>query len=69
MADLLASEYGWTMEEILGLPIDQTPQLIHAMLTRKGIKCYYAKPIADPSAPSLADRLRELSNLDTVNEA
>ena len=69
MIDMIASEYGWSMEEILSLPIDQTPQLIHAAMARKGIRCYYAKPIADPSAPSLADRLRELANLDTADKA
>lgn len=66
---MIASEYGWRRDEILALPIDQTPQLIHAMMARKGVKCYYAKPITDPTAPSLAERLREMAKLDTTNKA
>ena len=34
---MIASEYGWSMDTILNLPCDITPQLMHAILWRKGI--------------------------------
>jgi hypothetical protein len=38
VADLLASEYGWTLREIHELPIDEEARLFHAILYRKGAK-------------------------------
>jgi len=40
LIDLLACEYGWTTNEIDSLPIDETAELFHAILFRKGAKCY-----------------------------
>ena len=66
MIDLIASEYGWTQEQILSMPIDQTPQLVHAILHRKGVKCYYKQYEKDENAPSLFERIQALKGVDTT---
>ena len=67
MIDLLASEYGWTKDEILMMPIDQTPQLVHAILHRKGVRCYFKNQEKDESAPSLYERIQKLKGeIDTT---
>ena len=57
MTDALANEYGWSMEYILGLPVDVTAQLIHALLHRKGVKTHRRVLVRDESAGDLASRL------------
>lgn len=59
MRDLLASEYGWTDEQIDGLPIDKEAQLFHAILCRKGVKCYRKQIQTEDHDVSLFDRLQE----------
>jgi hypothetical protein len=69
MIDLMAGEYGWQQEGIISMPIDQPPQLIHAMLVRRGVKVFRSKPIKDESAPSLSDRIKQIFQpIDTTQE-
>ena len=65
MIDLIAGEYGWTADEILAMPIDQPPQLIHAMLHRRGVKVFKRSFEKDKEAPSLADRMKSILHIDT----
>jgi hypothetical protein len=37
--------------------MDQTPQLIHAILHRRGVRVFRKTPDIDKSAPRLADRV------------
>lgn len=59
MRDLFASEYGWTDEQIDSLPIDKEAQLFHAILSRKGVKCYRKQIQTEAHDVSLFDRLQE----------
>ena len=60
LVDLLASEYGWEPDAILNMPIDQTPQLIHAILARKGVKVYRTTPDVERTQQSLSDRIKSI---------
>lgn len=60
LVDLLASEYGWEPDAILNMPIDQTPQLIHAILARKGVKVYRTTPDVERTRQSLCDRIKSI---------
>lgn len=60
LVDLLASEYGWKPDAILNMPIDQTPQLIHAILARKGVKVYRTTPDVERTQKSLSDRIKSI---------
>lgn len=60
LVDLLASEYGWQPEAILDMPIDQTPQLIHAILCRKGVKVFRTVADVDRTQQSLCDRIKSI---------
>jgi hypothetical protein len=62
MVDSLASEYGWTPDQIIDLPSDVAAQLIHAILYRKGVKVWKGNPTRDESAPSLSERLNDIFN-------
>jgi len=65
----MAGEYGWKPEQILAMPIDQPPQLIHAMLHRKGIEVYRTNPEKDENAPNLSERLKAIFQpIDTTDE-
>jgi hypothetical protein len=48
----------------MNLPIDQSAQLIHAILVRRSVKVFRRHHIHDKDAPSLADRMRAI--LDTT---
>jgi hypothetical protein len=54
---LIASEYGWSAETIMDLPIDITPLYVHAILNRRGIRAFKRHISKDDSAPSLKDKL------------
>ena len=66
MIDLLAGEYGWTTDQILDMPIDQPPQLIHAMLHRRGVKVFKRSFEKDDAMPSLSDRMKAILQVDTT---
>jgi hypothetical protein len=68
MVDMLASEYGWSIETISNMPIDQTSQLIHALLHRKGVKVYLKTYEVDDQHESLADRIAKIMNLVDIEE-
>ena len=59
---MLASEYGWTIAEIEGLPGDVTDSLIHAILYRKGVKVL--KTISNTPTGTLQARIDAI--LDTA---
>jgi hypothetical protein len=65
--DLIASEYGWTINQIMETPIDITPQLEHAILTRRGVVCFY-RTIIEGEAPKslLSERAKLLGSIDTT---
>ena len=44
----------------MDLPLDVFPQLLHAILYRKGRCPIRCNPIVDESAPSLAERLERI---------
>ena len=60
MIDMLASEYGWTIETISSMPIDQTSQLIHALLHRKGVKAFRRRYEVEDDFEPLADRIAKI---------
>ena len=60
MIDMLASEYGWTIETISSMPIDQTSQLIHALLHRKGVKVFRRRYEVEDDFEPLADRIAKI---------
>jgi len=62
MVDMLASEYGWSIETIASIPIDQTTQLIHALLHRRGIKVFRKRYEVETDVESLADRIAKIMN-------
>ena len=68
MIDLLASEYGWTRETIMELPIDQTPQLVHAILVRKGVRVFRKSYEVDSSLPTLSERMRAILDTGAIEE-
>jgi hypothetical protein len=50
-------------------PVDQTPQLIHAILHRKGVVCFRSTPNVDGEAPSLRDRIKAIADsIDTAEK-
>ena len=66
MVDLLGSEYKWTVDYVMNLPIDQTEQLYHAMLNRRGVKTIRANPDVETPSQSLADKVRGIfGGIDT----
>jgi hypothetical protein len=68
MIDMLASEYGWSIETISNIPVDQTTQLIHALLHRRGIKVFRKRYEVEASVESLADRIAKIMNsVDTID--
>ena len=67
MIDMLASEYGWTIETISSMPIDQTSQLIHAVLNRKGVKVFRRRYEVEDDFEPLADRIAKImQSVDTI---
>jgi hypothetical protein len=60
LVDLFASEYGWSADETMNKPLDQIPQLIHAILHRRGVRVFRKTPQVDQSAPRLADRVKHV---------
>jgi hypothetical protein len=66
MIDVLASEYGWSQSDIMDMPIDQPPQLIHAILSRRGVRVFRKTYQTESDAPSLSERMRTI--LDTVTK-
>ena len=68
MIDMLASEYGWSIETISNIPVDQTTQLIHALLHRRGVKVFRKRYEVEDSVESLADRIAKIMNsVDTID--
>ena len=68
MIDMLASEYGWSIETISNIPVDQTTQLIHALLHRRGIKVFRKRYEVEANVESLADRISKIMNsVDTID--
>jgi hypothetical protein len=66
LVDMLASEYGWSADTIIGMPIDQPPQLIHAILIRKGVQVFRKVPDGASDA-CLSDRIKSIfSQVDTL---
>jgi hypothetical protein len=66
LIDLFASEYGWTTEQIDALPIDEEARLFHALLYRKGVKCYRKNIVTDYFEKQLSERIAEhQSEIDT----
>lgn len=68
MIDMLASEYGWSIETISNIPIDQTTQLIHALLHRRGVKVFRKHYEVEASIESLADRIAKIMNFVDTTE-
>jgi hypothetical protein len=66
VADLLASEYGWTLKEIYDLSIDQTAKLLHAILYRKGAKPRLANFEVEEHEISLSERVAMAQQIDTT---
>ena len=67
MIDMLASEYGWTIETISSMPIDQTSQLIHALLHRRGVKVFRKRYEVEDDFEPLADRIAKIMQaVDTI---
>lgn len=62
MIDMLASEYGWSIETISNIPVDQTTQLIHALLHRRGVKVFRKRYEVETNVESLADRIAKIMN-------
>ena len=62
MVDMLASEYGWSIETIASIPIDQTSQLIHALLHRRGVKVFRKRYEIETNIEPLADRIARIMN-------
>jgi hypothetical protein len=62
MVDMLASEYGWSIETIASIPIDQTSQLIHALLHRRGVKAFRKRYEIETNIEPLADRIARIMN-------
>jgi len=66
LIDLFASEYGWTIAQIDALPIDEEARLFHALLYRKGVKCYRKIITTDYFEKSLSERIADKqSEIDT----
>ena len=66
MVDALASEYGWSIEYIMGVPCDVTAQLFHALLHRKGVVTRRANPLINQNEGSLHERLQGIfGQIDT----
>ena len=68
MVDMLASEYGWSIETISSIPIDQTSQLIHALLHRRGIKVFRKRYEVETDVEPLADRIAKIMSLVDIIE-
>lgn len=67
MVDMLASEYGWDIETISSIPIDQTSQLIHALLHRKGVRVFRKRYEVETDVEPLADRIAKImQSVDTI---
>jgi hypothetical protein len=67
MVDMLASEYGWNIETIASIPIDQTSQLIHALLHRKGVRVFRKRYEVETDVEPLADRIAKIiQTVDTI---
>ena len=65
--DFLASEYGWTVDQIMEIPIDQIAQIMHAILHRRGVRTFRKNLMKDSNTPSLADRLKDIfGKVDTA---
>jgi hypothetical protein len=62
MVDMLASEYGWSIETIASIPIDQTTQLIHALLHRRGVKVFRKRYEVETDIEPLAERIAKIMN-------
>ena len=58
--DLFASEYGWTIEYIMAIPMDAVEELVHAILVRRGSKCHRKRLVLDDAHAPLADRLTSI---------
>ena len=58
--DLMGSEYGWSADAIMDMPIDQTAQLVHAIMHRRGVRVFLKNPETDGTRQSLADRVRSI---------
>lgn len=61
---MFASEYGWTVETIMALPLDQAEELRHAILFRNGNRTIKAS-VQPGESISLADRAKAI--FDTSN--
>jgi hypothetical protein len=59
LIDLFAAEYGWTTEQINALSIDEEARLFHALLYRKGVKCYRKIIATDYFEKPLSKRIAE----------
>ena len=68
MIDTLASEYGWNISTIHELPIDQTPQLLHALLNKKGVVCFLREYEREEGQISLRDKIASvIEDIDTTD--
>jgi hypothetical protein len=68
MVDMLASEYGWSIETISDIPIDQSSQLIHALLHRRGVKVFRKRYEIETDIESLADRIAKIMSAVDIIE-
>ena len=60
MVDMLASEYGWTVMQALETPVDQTQQLMHAIMHRKGLATMRKHLSYDTLDKPLSERMRDI---------
>jgi len=67
LIDLFAAEYGWKPQDIDALPIDEEAELFHAILYRKGAKCYRREIQTEEYQIGLAElaELRKQDEIDT----
>jgi len=66
--DLFASEYGWTIEYIMDIPNDQAEELVHAIASRKGIKCHRKRLVVEEDHQPLTEKLEAIfGRIDTDN--
>jgi hypothetical protein len=57
MVDVLASEYGWTVEYALGLPVDVAAMISHAILYRRGSEPTFKRSTKAECTPDLLTKL------------
>ena len=68
MVDMLASEYGWSIETIASIPIDQSSQLIHALLHRRGVKVFRKRYEVETDIEPLAHRIAKIMSAVDIIE-